>query len=145
MTSRHLILYAEDDLDDLQFVKEAFEKHDHIELLHAPEGVTALELLNELASVEVYPCLVILDINMPRLDGKLTLEKIKKDERFQELPVVLFSTSSSPGDFQFAKKWNADMVPKPLNMESLEYIAKTFLEKCNFEVSKIKTINHSDH
>ena len=88
MIGRFTILYAEDDADDLFMVKQAFEKHDHIEIIHALNGLEALELLDEMSANNDRPCLVILDINMPKLDGRETLVRIKEDEKTREIPVV---------------------------------------------------------
>jgi CheY-like chemotaxis protein len=137
MTSKHTILYAEDDLDDLFFVKEAFEKHDHIKVVHAINGLEALNILESLQEIDSLPCLIILDINMPLMDGKETLERIKSQKEFTNVPVVLFSTSSSLNDRQFAQAKGAELITKPLKFDDLEGIAKAFVEKCNFE-SKVK-------
>jgi len=138
MPNRHLIVYAEDDPDDLQFVKDVFEKHDHITILHAPDGWDALELLSQLADIEEYPCLVILDINLPRLNGREVLVRLRQNEKLAHLPVVLFSTSSSPMDKAFAQNWKSELISKPLHFKDLEHIGKVFLDKCNFELSKLK-------
>lgn len=138
MTSRHLIVYAEDDPDDLQFVREAFEQHDHIEILHARDGLIALDILNHLASNGMQPCLIILDINMPRLNGKETLQAIRQNVHLKDIPVVLFSTSSNPADHHFAQKWSSELVTKPLSKSDLDHIGKMFLDKCNFEAVKLR-------
>lgn len=139
MISKHTILYAEDDLDDLMMVRQAFEPHDHIEVLHAANGLETLQRLHELKEKEVQPCLVILDINMPKMDGRETLEEMKRSETFRNIPVVLFSTSSSQQDNQFAKQWNVELITKPLHYRDLEYIAKQFIDRCNFEFNRLST------
>lgn len=138
MISRHTILYAEDDMDDLFMVKKAFEKHDHIEVLHAPNGDEALQLLHRLLKEEKKPCLVILDINMPVINGREALTKIKTIDAFRDIPVVLFSTSSSPVDRQFAERYQVELFTKPLHYNDLEKIAFQFINKCNFEVNKLE-------
>ena len=137
MTSKHTILYAEDDLDDLMMVRQAFEPHDHIEVLHAANGLETLQRLHELNEKNLQPCLVILDINMPKMDGRETLEEMKKNEKFKHIPVVMFSTSSSHQDKQFAQLWGVELITKPLHYGDLEYIAKQFIDRCNFEFSRL--------
>jgi CheY-like chemotaxis protein len=139
MTSRHTILYAEDDLDDLYMVRKAFESHDHIQVLHASNGEEALQHLFTLWENEVKPCLIILDINMPILNGREALVKIKNMEDFKEIPVVLFSTSSSTVDRQFAESYQVELVTKPLHYHDLENIAVQFVNKCNFEINKLRS------
>ncbi|GAC1422532.1 MAG: hypothetical protein NVS1B13_13220 [Flavisolibacter sp.] len=138
MINKHTILYAEDDLDDLFFVKEAFGKHDNITFLHAPNGYEALKLLESLQREERFPCLIILDINMPVMDGWETLERIKGQHKLKTIPVVLFSTSSSGKDRIFAHSLGAELITKPLKFNDLETIAQQFVEKCNFDL-KVKT------
>jgi CheY-like chemotaxis protein len=137
MISKHTILYAEDDLDDLMMVRQAFEPHDHIEVLHAANGIEALEHLQNLQNEDTQPCLVILDINMPKMDGRETLEQMKNNEALRNIPVVLFSTSSSRQDKQFAEKWGVELITKPLHYSDLEHIAKVFIDRCNFELKKL--------
>ena len=137
MISKHTILYAEDDLDDLLMVRQAFEPHDHIEVLHAANGLETLQRLEKLQDKGIQPCLVILDINMPKMDGREALENMKKNEAFRNIPVVLFSTSSSQQDKQFAQKWGVELITKPLHYSDLEYIAKQFIDRCNFELSRL--------
>ena len=136
MHSRQFILYAEDDPDDLYLVREAFEKHDHIEVVHALNGRMALDILEEFQAKGISPCLVILDINMPLMDGRQTLESIRSTAAFSEVPVVLFSTSSSPLDMLFAQKWRSELITKPLQFSQLDMLADTFLQKCSMNAEK---------
>lgn len=138
MISKHTILYAEDDLDDLFMVREAFEQHDHIEVVHAANGWEALHILKGMETNQGLPCLVILDINMPVMDGKETLVKIRSEQTYKAIPVVLFSTSNSLIDKAFAQQWGVELITKPLNFDDLETIAREFVDRCNFEINKLK-------
>lgn len=130
MTVRHHILYAEDDPDDLLLVKQAFEAHPHINLVHAANGLDALQLLQEMLGQNYLPSLVILDINMPVMDGKEALSQIRAHEKLSHLPVVLFSTSNSVSDKHFAQQWAVDLVTKPQRFEELQMIAADFAGRC---------------
>ncbi len=134
--TKQIILYAEDDLDDLDMVKLAFEKHDEIEIIHASDGNQALHYLNNLQPGDALPCLIILDINMPGMDGRQALLQIKQAEAFQHIPVVMFTTSNSPMDIEFARRHGADFVTKPLRFEEIENLAAEFTLRCNVEMSK---------
>ena len=132
---KHTILYAEDDLDDLFIVQQAFHSYDgSIKVVHATNGFKAIDYLNNLKGP--YPCLIILDINMPGLDGRETLVRIKESEKLKNIPVVLFTTSSSQNDRDFAKQWGAEFITKPLVYSELEVLSKVFVDKCDFEMSK---------
>lgn len=137
MSTKHTILYAEDDLDDLFIVRQAFTNHNAtIEVVHAHNGFEALQFLNNVADQEALPCLVILDINMPGMDGREALIRIKQSEQLKKIPVVMFSTSSSKLDKDFAAKWGAEFITKPLVYEELETLARKFVDLCDFEVSR---------
>lgn len=136
-TNKHTIIYADDDLDDLFIVKQAFEQHDHISIVHAPDGKKTLLTLEEMLQENYLPCLVILDINMPVMNGKETLAAIRNHPHLKTLPVVLFTTSNNPTDIDFAKKMNAAFVTKPIEYADLENIARQFVDRCNFEINKL--------
>ena len=131
---KQTILYAEDDLDDLDMVRLAFEKHPEIEIIHAHDGNDALNYLNTATNGNL-PCLIILDINMPGMDGRQALMQIKAHDVFQKIPVVMFTTSNSPMDMEFARKHGADFVTKPLRFEEIENLAADFTKRCNFEMN----------
>lgn len=138
MTQRkNTILYAEDDLDDLFILKQAFQQHDHIEVMHAADGKMAIALLETMAVENMLPCLVILDINMPVMNGKEALQAIRGHAVLHRLPVVLFSTSSSSSDRIFAESYQALLVTKPAEFSSLETIVSQFIERCNFEINNL--------
>jgi CheY-like chemotaxis protein len=129
---KHTILYAEDDPDDVFVVRQAFQEYDgSVNLQHAPDGFETIEILKDAANRKSLPCLIILDINMPGMDGKETLIRIKQSPHFQNIPVVLFTTSSSEVDKSFARKWGAEFITKPLVFSELQELARTFLNLCN--------------
>lgn len=136
-TNKHIIVYAEDDLDDLFLVRQAFEIHDHIEVIHAPDGQKALHTLEDMLRKKFLPCLIILDVNMPVLNGRETLQAIRNHPQLKDLAVVLFTTSNSPSDVAFAESLNAAFVTKPIDYKDLEEIARRFVDKCNFEINKL--------
>jgi CheY-like chemotaxis protein len=140
---RHLVLYADDDKDDIALVEEAFSTTtDNIELVTAHDGVAALSYLDNLSQFDPDPCLIILDVNMPRLNGKETLQKIRQMERFNKIPIVLFTTSSLPVDKIFAEKYNAGFVSKPLSTEQMRRITDQFIEHCTDEVKSTLRRRH---
>lgn len=137
MSSEHLIVYADDDLDDIGMFQDYFDNLGKIKILPASDGLDALQVLNRLKQERMKPCLVILDINMPLLNGKDTLLKIKSDEELKNIPVVLFSTSKNPDDKRFAESHNVDFISKPLSYKEIELIADQFINRCNFEINKM--------
>ena len=133
----HLVLYADDDIDDIRFVEESFsETTQNIELVTAYNGLDLIRYLEGLTPLDVKPCLIILDVNMPLMNGKEALHKIRQMDRYQHIPVVLFTTSSTDFDKNFAKKYNAGFVTKPLDTTQMKNITDRFIEHCTDEVQK---------
>ncbi len=134
-TARNVVFYADDDLDDLELVKDAFAQYSkNVEVLTATDGSKALSYLSNLKKYDTLPCLIILDVNMPVINGKETLLRLREIEHFQDIPVVLFTTSSQPMDKSFAKKYNAGFITKPIDVKQMEVIADQFIEHCSEEV-----------
>ncbi|HEX8460544.1 MAG TPA: response regulator [Segetibacter sp.] len=137
MLTKHVVLYADDDVDDIQLVKDAFSNYyNKVELICVADGFEAISYLKNIPPTAPLPCLIILDINMPRMNGKETLAKIRQMKRFENAPAILFTTSSQSGDKAFAAQHNAGFLTKPIDFEQLEFITTTFIERCTDEVKR---------
>lgn len=134
---KNIVLYADDDPDDLQLVRDAFTLYStNVEVVTVRDGTEALAYLKSLGEYDPKPCLVILDINMPRLNGKDALIELRKTERFEDTPVVLFTTSSLPLDKNFAERYKAGFITKPIDARQMEMITDNFIEHCTEEIRK---------
>ena len=91
------ILLVEDDPGDVVLVREAFE-HNKVrnELRVASDGVYALEVLRD-QSIPL-PDLILLDLNLPRMDGRELLSEIRANPRLTRIPVVVLTTSDAEAD-----------------------------------------------
>ena len=112
MNSNHkkFVLCVDDDQDDRLVISEAIRDIDpSLEVIEAKNGIEAYQLLQNAKSTSKFPCLVILDINMPMMDGKETLRQIKSDDTLRSLPIVFFTTSANPATVHFLKSmvWNS--------------------------------------
>ncbi len=124
------ILMAEDNEMDVFLVRAAFEQGRlavHLDV--AENGVEALAFLRRegpYADAE-RPDLVMLDINMPRMDGLSTLKAIRDDPALRTLPVVMLTTSNAETDVlrSYESFANAYIV-KPISMDSFFSVVKTF-------------------
>lgn len=88
------IFFVDDDPEELEFITEILkEKLDKISLQYEVNGEKAMEKLNAGFSTGELPSLIILDLNMPKMNGTQTLQALKGDERFQDIPVIIYSTS----------------------------------------------------
>ena len=132
-----MVLYADDDNDDLQLLRDAFSQYSkNVNLVTVNDGFQALSFLENLPEEANIPCLIILDINMPRINGKEALVRLRQLDRYKETPVILFTTSTYPIDKQFASKYDAGFITKPINVTQLERIADTFIQHCTDEIKK---------
>jgi CheY-like chemotaxis protein len=135
MERSYTILYVDDDIDDLHLITEAFEKYtDHLTVIHAYNGFEGLMALDRMRKEEALPCLLIIDINMPVMDGKQMLKKLREGSVYQDLPVILFSTSKSQTDGAFAEKYDAEFISKPGKYTELKDLVEQFVNRCRIEV-----------
>ncbi|MBA2744984.1 MAG: response regulator [Flavisolibacter sp.] len=130
MDNKPVLLYAEDDLDDFESLKDAIEQiTDNFEILQAKNGTEVISLLEgELA--ERKPCMIILDLNMPVMNGKEVLVWLKNDDRFKELPIMLFTTSSREEDVKLSQTYKCSFFRKPTLYRDLLHIAQSMLDMC---------------
>jgi CheY-like chemotaxis protein len=125
-----IVLCVDDDPDDRDLIRNAIFKVDSsYSVAYATNGKEALAYLIESMNTEL-PCLVILDINMPVMDGKQTVVEIKKIEKLKSIPIVVFSTSSHPSDLQFCQRHGVELVTKPANFVQITSEAERLLQHC---------------
>ena len=130
---KNTILWADDDADDLQMMREILIKNESsFEIIEVHNGKDALEHLQHLNESSSLPCLVILDINMPVMDGKETLSIIKQTQEYKSLPVVVFKTSDSELDKLYCKRMGVEMITKPPSFKTLESTVLKLLSFCNW-------------
>jgi len=122
------IILADDDEDDRSFFKEAFhELNVPYELRIAEDG---FELMNFLEKPAVnLPQLILLDLNMPLINGFECLDMMKKNDRLKNIPVIIYSTSANPDDVKKSYDLGARFyVHKPNNHNQIkEEIKKVLL------------------
>ena len=126
------IIVADDDADDrllindafqenhlsghLEFVKDGEELMDYLQRRHEYRGLSGQPL----------PGLILLDLNMPRKDGHITLQEIKKDPDLARIPVVILTTSSAEEDIRRTYGLGVNsFITKPVTFEGLCDVVKT--------------------
>ena len=141
---KSLVLYADDDTDDQQLIREAFEEFSSIlDLVLFNNGTELYSYIQKLEPFQPKPCLIILDINMPVEDGKQTLKKLRNLNDYNEVPMVLFTTSTLPSEAAFADSYNAGFITKPLYAKQIHLILNELIEHCTDDV-KEKIRKHKD-
>lgn len=132
ISNKKFVLCVDDDIDDRLIICEAIKDADpSLMVVEAKNGIEAHQFLKEAKITGRFPCLVLLDINMPLMDGKETLKEIKKDEMLKSLPVVFFTTSSNPRDQSFSTEYGVEFITKPTNYDSIVATIKDILSRCN--------------
>ena len=113
----YAILLVEDDEADALLIRDALLERDPYHVItQAEDGLVALQRLNDPALRR--PDLIVLDLNMPRMNGHEFLEILKKDEKLKVIPVVVLSTSLAPDDIVGSYRRHANAyIAKPVNLD----------------------------
>ena len=117
-----VILLVEDDPGDVLMVTEALERSARPPVLQvAADGQEALDLLQTPGRAR--PDLILLDLNMPRMDGRQALAAIKADAQLRAIPVVVFTTSDAETDVLASYQRHASAyVTKPMDLEAMDSV-----------------------
>jgi CheY-like chemotaxis protein len=121
------IILADDDQDDRELFSEVIgESGINVKLECAEDGKELISLLESPAAE--LPNMIFLDLNMPNKGGKECLEVIRNSKRLQDIPVIIYSTSSSPNDINETFDLGANLyVRKPTSYSDLLTMARTVL------------------
>ncbi|MCX2968836.1 MULTISPECIES: response regulator [Streptomyces] len=115
------VLLVEDDPGDELMTREAFEDNKIGNVLHVVrDGEEALDFLYRRGRYDTAPRpdLILLDLNLPKYDGRQVLEKIKEDRELTHIPVVVLTTSSAEEDILRSYQLHASAyVTKPVDLE----------------------------
>lgn len=122
MTARPIeILLVEDNLGDVLLTREAFKEAKVLNNLSVVnDGVEALAYLRQQGSFSdsVRPDLILLDLNLPKKDGREVLTELKADERLREIPVVVLTTSQAENDIAQVYRAQANCyITKPVDLD----------------------------
>lgn len=126
------LLYADDDEDDKAILIEMLRRIDpEIGVATTENGLDALKFLDSIASGHALPSCIVLDMNMPIMNGMQALESIKKNPLYSKIPVFLFSTSSNPSDVEMTAQLGAEaFITKPYGQKELFEVCEDFAEYC---------------
>ena len=119
------VLLVEDNAGDIILMQDAFNQiktPTHLSVAH--DGEQALETLNSKKSMQ--PDLILLDLNLPKMDGIEVLKKIKSQENLEFIPVIIMSSSNSKSDINKAYNNHANCyITKPPHQEELLEVIKS--------------------
>jgi chemotaxis family two-component system response regulator Rcp1 len=126
------VLLVEDSPGDVRLTQEAFRGANPSIRLHvATDGVEAMAVLKHQGAHThaARPDLILLDLNLPKMDGREVLAQIKKDESLRAIPVVILTTSDAEGDITKSYQLHANCyLNKPVQLDAFEALVKSINE-----------------
>jgi CheY-like chemotaxis protein len=138
-----VILMADDDEDDYLLTKKALEESKLLNTLsHVRDGEELLDYLKQRGQYEnnpdySRPGVILLDLNMPRKDGREALKEIKSDPELRDIPVVVFTTSKTEEDIYKSYQLGVNsFITKPVTFAGLMQVMQT-LGKYWFEIVEL--------
>ena len=119
------ILLVEDDAADALLIEEALlQRGATRSIAQVPDGIAALEYLRDPG--RRMPDLIVLDLNMPRMNGRELLAVLKNDEDLKVIPVVVLTTSGSPEDVATAYRSHTNAyITKPVNLDDFVHAVQS--------------------
>ena len=133
------ILLVEDSPGDVRLTQEAFRDANRSIHLHvAADGVEAMAFLRkEGAYVHApRPDIILLDLNLPKMDGREVLARIKKDDNLKTIPTVILTTSDTEADIVKCYQLQANCyLSKPVQLDAFEILVKSIDD---FWMTKVK-------
>ena len=131
---KRFILVAEDDADDLFLMKTALEETGITERVQYVEN--GVEVINFIESINTekgecnYPEFILLDLNMPKMDGREVLKKLKSNETYRKIPIIVFSTTKNQLEVKRCYDLGANTyIVKPVSYDTL---VETIRDLCNY-------------
>lgn len=134
------ILLVDDNEDDILLTTEAFkEAKINAEIITCRDGIEALALLRETSQKK--PDLILLDLNMPRKDGRETLSELKSDSNLKSIPVIILTTSNSEQDIAQAYNLHANsFITKPIDFNDFVSVIQN-LKSFWFKTASLPDVN----
>lgn len=129
---RFKVLLVEDNEDDVLLTRHAFKKIPvPVDFQVARDGLDALAILRHEAPYgdAPLPQLILLDLNMPRMDGRRLLAELKRDQHLQIIPAIILTTSAAEDDVQNAYRNHASAyMTKPIDLEDFARRTQCFAD-----------------
>lgn len=124
------ILIAEDNEEDFETIRRIFSRTIDVPLIRCRDGEDVLNYLTKPPNGSAgRPSLILLDLNMPGIDGREALMRLKSDPELRSIPTVILSTSTSPKDVGYCYDQGANgYMSKPVDYKDLEHSLRALVE-----------------
>lgn len=150
ITKPIVLLFADDDLDDQLLVKEAFAENKlSNKILFVNNGEELLDYLKQRGKfsdpdLSPRPDLILLDLNMPKVDGREALKEIKQDKKLRQIPVIILTTSKAEEDIIRTYDLGVNSyISKPVTFTAMVKIVQT-IEAYWFQIVKLPSRSKSE-
>jgi CheY-like chemotaxis protein len=132
-----VILIVDDDPDDIFMLQDALRMNDpSVDTIEAYDGVAALTILDDMEQRGEKPSLIIIDINMPLMDGRELLSLLKSRSSLKDVRTIVYTTSTNPFDKAHCQEYNTELIHKPYTMDKLRKVAARILSLVKVNVYK---------
>ncbi|MBD2725977.1 response regulator [Nostoc sp. FACHB-892] len=131
------LLVVEDSNEDFRMLQRLMRRMSVQNPIHrCTNGDEVLEFLHQQGSealrnskVALRPSVILLDLNLPGIDGRDILDRLKQDKSFKEIPIVVFTTSSNPKDIELCYQKGANgYLVKPMDAQELKKTIQAFVD-----------------
>jgi len=129
------LLVVEDSNEDFKMLQRLMRRMAvQNPIYRCTNGDEVLDFLNQEESSEnpntiQKPSVILLDLNLPGIDGRDILERLKQDISFKKIPIVVFTTSSNPKDIEFCYQKGANgYLVKPMDAQELQKTVQAFVD-----------------
>jgi two-component system, chemotaxis family, response regulator Rcp1 len=133
------VLLIEDSPGDVRLTQEVFREANHNVRLHvATDGIEGMAFLKRegIHAASPRPDLILLDLNLPRMDGRAVLALIKEDDGLKSIPTVVLTTSEAEADIVTSYELQANCyLSKPVQLDAFEALVKSIND---FWLTKVK-------
>jgi CheY-like chemotaxis protein len=131
MSEQKIIVCLDDDPDDRELLTSAIKDVDSsFKVINGDNGIKGMYILEQMLQIGQKPCLIILDLNMPLMDGEQTLTEIKKNPGLADIPIVVFTTASMEKNNKFFTDYGVPVVIKPVKYGSIVEQVRQLLSYC---------------
>jgi len=133
---KEYVVVLDDDHDDSALLTESFSKYHSLQVQAFDTPRKLLHFLDQPDGQQV--ALFVIDLNLPEMSGTEVISTIKTMQRFDGVPILVFTTGGTPAEKQFCAKHNIEKIRKPPNIEGWESFAFVMAAHCDPRLARAK-------
>ena len=133
---KEFVVILDDDHDDSALLEESFHKYHTLEVQAFDTPSKLLHFLDQQEGHQV--ALFVIDLNLPEMSGTEVISLIKTRQRFDNVPILVFTTGGTPAEKQFCEKNNIEKIRKPATIQGWESFAFVMAAHCDPRLARAK-------